>query len=48
VMSQEPYKGHNFHLLGHSMGGVVNYLATTLSGFPIDSLKTVVTLNSPL
>ena len=30
VMSQEPYKGHNFHLLGHSMGGVVNYLATTL------------------
>ena len=48
IMSRDQYKDLPFQMIGHSMGGVVNYLATTLKDFPLDQLKTMVTLSSPL
>lgn len=38
----------SFHMIGHSMGGVVNYMASKLKQFPIEKLKTMDSLASPI
>ena len=37
-----------FIMIGHSMGGLVNYLATQMPLFPIEKLDGLICLSSPL
>ena len=35
IMQNDELKNAKFHIVGHSMGGLVNYLASTLPGYPL-------------
>ena len=48
IMSNVMYQGHPFHIIGHSMGGFVNYQAVQMPNFPVANLRTIITLSSPL